>query len=145
MLRTTETFKFKAPASLENPESFGEKCAGYMEKIMGSWTCIFISLAAIIMWIILASNHVLIQDQGLWRINLLLSCVSALEANILLIADKRQGNIDRRRALEDFHVNQHSEEMLEHLHSHIEKQNEQIEGLYKIVKEGGYFDKEPKN
>ena len=121
--------KLKAPLELEEPETFSEKCAGYMERIMGSWTCVFISLGLILLWISLASYSFIIQDNGLLHLNLCLSCISALEANILLIADKRQSNIDRRRAQEDFVVNQHSEEMLQDLHKHEEDQDKRIQLL----------------
>lgn len=96
-----QDIRLKTPIELEQPESLGEKCAGYLENIMSSWTCLFITIAALIGWIILANNKIIVDKSDLF-LNLLLSMGSFLEANIILIADKRQTSINKRRSEESY-------------------------------------------
>ena len=53
-------------------------------------------------------------------LNLVLSCVAALQAPVIMMSQNRQNDRDRLRAENDFQVNVKAELLLEHLTEEIE-------------------------
>lgn len=77
--------------------TFGEQAADKLRNGMGSWGFIFWALAFLGSWIFIAVRQILpIDNPQLTILNLILSCVAALQGGILLISAKRQDQISSR-------------------------------------------------
>lgn len=87
--------------------TFGERVADAVARGAGSWPFILGFVALLAAW--LAVNT--LADARAWDpapfilLNLVLSCVAALQAPIILMSQNRQGDRDRLQADLDYHVN----------------------------------------
>lgn len=86
--------------------TLGERAADRMRSAMGSWLFIFGALGFLAGWIGLVQFGVAIDNKQLTILNLVLSCVAALQGGVLLIAAKRADSIASQLALHDYGVNQ---------------------------------------
>ena len=107
----------------ENNLTFGEKIADRFSELAGSWGFILIFGAIIVLWIII--NTVIMADKPydaypFILLNLILSCVAALQAPIIMMSQNRQGKKDSLRNHNDYRIDLKSELMLEDLHHKIE-------------------------
>ena len=109
----------------ESKMSFGDHLADKISAIAGSWFFIALFISFLIIWIVL---------------NLLLSCISALQAPIIMMSQNRQSEKDSLRNQNDYRIDLKSELILEELHDKIETINKQqkdiIRRLDRIEKSG---------
>jgi uncharacterized membrane protein len=92
--------------------SLGERAADAMRNGMGSWAFVFCALAFLAAW--MAFN----RDTGFDRypfilLNLVLSCLAALQGAILLIAAKRSDQIAAELARHDYQTDTRAEKLIE--------------------------------
>jgi uncharacterized membrane protein len=95
----------------------GERAADRMRNGMGSWGFVFASLGFLGVW--MTVNVVLYRKTGhtfdqypFILLNLVLSCVAALQGAILLIAAKRSDQVSSELAQHDYEADVASREML---------------------------------
>ena len=104
-------------------QSLGAKMADDIAKFAGSWTFIIAFISCLIFWIIL--NVVLLSKAydpyPFILLNLVLSCVAAIQAPVIMMSQNRQEEKDRLRALNDYKTNLKSEIILEDLHQKMDK------------------------
>jgi uncharacterized membrane protein len=96
----------------------GERAADSMRNSMGSWTFVFGAVVFLAVWMTL--NVVLDKSTGhtfdaypFILLNLVLSCVAALQGAILLIAAKRSDQVSSELAQHDYEADCQSREMLQ--------------------------------
>lgn len=128
--------------------TFGQVIADKVASFGGSWTFIISFFIFITIWI--ASNVFLLLNKGFdpypfILLNLILSCIAALQALVIMMSQNRQEEKDRERAKKDYMINLKSEleirmldEKLDHLIMHqqqelIEIQKVQIEMMNDIL------------
>ena len=104
-------------------QSLGAKMADNIAKFAGSWTFIIAFLSCLIFWIIL---NALILSRAydpypFILLNLILSCVAAIQAPVIMMSQNRQEEKDRLRALNDYKTNLKSEIILEDLHQKMDQ------------------------
>lgn len=96
----------------DDHRTFGERIADRVAAVGGSWTFIFCFLGALLVWM-LFNTWVLVRDAfdpyPYILLNLLLSCVAAIQAPIIMMSQKRQSEADRVQAQHDYEVNIKSE------------------------------------
>ncbi len=96
----------------DDHRTFGERIADRVAAVGGSWTFIFCFLGALVVWM-LFNTWVLVQGAfdpyPYILLNLLLSCVAAIQAPIIMMSQKRQSEADRVQAQHDYEVNIKSE------------------------------------
>jgi uncharacterized membrane protein len=86
--------------------TFGERLADRVAAFGGSWTFIIIFLAAIAVWMLRnAETAVPFDPYPFILLNLVLSCVAALQAPIIMMSQNRQAAKDRLDAQHDYEVN----------------------------------------
>lgn len=129
--------------------TFGQRVADRVASFGGSWTFIITFVCVLLAWI--AVNAFWLMNKGFdpypfILLNLLLSCLAALQAPVIMMSQNRQAEKDRSRAKEDYVVNLKSElevralhEKLDHLMMYqqqelIEIQKIQIDMLNDILK-----------
>lgn len=103
--------------------TLGDRVADHVAAFGGSWTFIMTSLTFLGAWIVFNS----IKGAGhapdpypFILLNLLLSCVAALQAPIIMMSQRRQESRDRRRAEQDYLVNLKAELEIRHLHEKMD-------------------------
>ena len=106
----------------ENDLTFGEKIADKISNIVGSWLFIFIFLFFLVFWIIL--NVIVLKDKQIdpypfILLNLALSCISAIQAPIIMMSQNREAKKDSLRNQNDYKIDLKSELILEDLHDKI--------------------------
>ena len=128
--------------------TFGQKIADKVAAFGGSWKFIILFGFFILMWI--TANIYLLLNKGFdpypfILLNLILSCLAALQAPVIMMSQNRQEEKDRERAKKDYMINLKSEleirmlhEKLDHLIMHqqeelIEIQKVQIEMMNDIL------------
>lgn len=128
--------------------TFGQRIADKVATFGGSWTFIIIFVSFLLGWI--AMNVFVFLNKGFdpypfILLNLLLSCIAALQAPVIMMSQNRQGEKDREKAQNDYMVNLKSEleirmlhEKLDHLILHqeqslIEIQKVQIDMMNDIL------------
>ena len=106
----------------EEKVSPGEKIADKITAIAGSWTFIILFTIFLIVWIILnvyAFENV--DPYPFILLNLVLSCIAALQAPIIMMSQNREAKKDRLRSSNDYKTDLKSELILEELHSEMKK------------------------
>lgn len=109
---------------------FGDKIADKITKFVGSWPFILGFSGFLIAWILL-NLYVLenLDPYPFILLNLLLSCIAALQAPIIMMSQNREAQRDSLRSKNDYRIDLKSELILEELHDKIEK----IEANQKII------------
>jgi uncharacterized membrane protein len=114
--------------------TFGQKMADYVAEFGGSWTFIGLLILLLIVWIILnVTAYVESWDPYPFILmNLILSCLAAFQAPVILMSQNRQAQRDRYKALKDYHINKKAEAEIEDIQQDL---NEIKKMLRDIMKE----------
>lgn len=113
--------------------TFGDMLADRLSSIAGSWLFIFIFILFLIFWIILNTKVFIdkIDPYPFILLNLVLSCIAAIQAPIIMMAQNREAKKDSLRNQNDYITDLKSELILEDLHHKLElilkNQNKLIE------------------
>ena len=101
--------------------TLGQRAADAIAKFAGSWAFIFAFTGVLILWMvvntILASNA--FDPYPFILLNLVLSCVAAIQAPLIMMGQNRQEEKDRRRAENDYKFNLKTEIMIEDLYDKV--------------------------
>jgi uncharacterized membrane protein len=95
--------------------TLGERSADKMRNGMGSWAFVFGAVGFLCVWMLFNRNTGF-DPYPFILLNLVLSCVAALQGAILLIAAKRSDQISSELAQHDYETDCQSEELLKTLH-----------------------------
>jgi uncharacterized membrane protein len=108
---------------LDRNLTFGERLADRIAEFGGSWSFILIFLSFIVLWM-LVNIYVLIRKPfdpyPFILLNLILSCLAAIQAPIIIMSQNRQEDRDRERAKHDYKVNLKAELEIRLLHEKID-------------------------
>ena len=101
----------------------GQRLADKIASFGGSWKFIIIFGLFILSWI--TSNIIFLVNKGFdpypfILLNLILSCVAALQAPVIMMSQNRQEEKDRERAKQDYMINLKSELEIRMLHEKID-------------------------
>ena len=123
----------------EQDRTFGEKLSDRIATFGGSWKFLIFFLVFLIVWIIMNSLVLLlhpIDPYPFILLNLLLSCLAAIQAPIIMMSQNRQEQKDSLRSQHDYKVNLKAEleirlihEKLDHL---LSKQWQRLIEIQKI-------------
>ena len=110
----------------ENPAgetySLGQRAADTIARFAGSWAFIFSFTGVLVLWMVI--NVVLaaraFDPYPFILLNLVLSCVAAIQAPLIMMSQNRQEAKDRERAENDYKVNLKSELIVDDLHKKLD-------------------------
>ena len=126
------TWHQKHKASL----TLGQRSADKLRNGMGSWGFIFGALGFLAIWIVGVRFGLPVDNPQLTILNLVLSCLAALQGGILLIAAKRQDAISSVMAKSDYDTNVESEKRIEKLQKQLSAiELEKLDVILKLLKE----------
>ena len=127
----------------DEKRTFGDKLADAVTRIAGSWTFIIVFVLFLITWIIL--NKVLddsIDPYPFILLNLLLSCIAALQAPIIMMSQNREAKKDSLRSKNDYRTDLKSELILEVLHDQMNEIAKNQRKILEILEKNGLIDEE---
>lgn len=155
-LKAHEVLARNVNTEFEQVLSIGERLADRVATFGGSWRFIIIFGSVLGVWIIV-NSLVLI-----WRpfdpypfilLNLVLSCLAAIQAPIIMMSQNRQEAKDRMRAEHDYQINLKAEIEIRQLHTKMDQlmnhswqrlleiQQIQLEIMNDVAKRGGRSDR----
>lgn len=103
-------------------EKIGDKIADKLTEIAGSWPFIIGFSIFLLSWIILnIYTFENVDPYPFILLNLILSCVAALQAPVIMMSQNRAAKKDSLRAQNDYRTDLKSELILEELHDKMEK------------------------
>ena len=101
--------------------TLGQRAADAIAKFAGSWAFIFSFTGGLVLWMVV--NTVLavraFDPYPFILLNLVLSCIAAIQAPLIMMSQNRQEEKDRRRAGNDYKVNLKTEIMIEDLYDKV--------------------------
>ena len=110
-----------SPKNEKEKYTLGQRAADKIAKFAGSWAFIFSFTGVLILW--MAVNAVLaakaFDPYPFILLNLVLSCVAAIQAPLIMMSQNRQEEKDRHRAENDYKVNLKTEIMIEDIFDKI--------------------------
>ena len=117
--------------------SFGQRAADAVARFAGSWAFIFSFVAVMVIWmvlnILLATNA--FDAYPFILLNLVLSCIAAVQAPLIMMSQNRQEAKDRARAENDYHINLKNELIIDDLYKKISQLLEEQKKLSKQLEE----------
>lgn len=112
----------------------GQQISDRVARFGGSWSFIISFLILLIAWIVYnstASGNAVFDPFPFILMNLILSCIAALQAPIIMMSQNRQEEKDRQRSENDYMINLKAEIEIRSLHQKIDLlQEEQIKVLF---------------
>ena len=110
-----------SPESEKEKYTLGQRASDVIAKFAGSWAFIFSFTGVLVLWMIV--NTLLaakaFDPYPFILLNLVLSCVAAIQAPLIMMSQNRQAEKDRRRAENDYKVNLKTEIMIEDLYDKV--------------------------
>jgi uncharacterized membrane protein len=107
----------------EKKLTFGERLSDHIAEFGGSWKFLITFGAVLLVWI--AVNGVLLATHAFdpypfILLNLILSCLAAVQAPVIMMSQNRVETRDRLRAENDYKVNLKAELEIRHLHEKLD-------------------------
>ncbi len=107
----------------QEDRTFGQRLSDHLATFGGSWAFLITFAAILAVWI--AINLAMGEKRAFDTypfilLNLILSCLAAIQAPIIMMSQKRQEAKDRLRALNDYRVNLKAELEIRHLHEKLD-------------------------
>ncbi|MEI8046463.1 MAG: DUF1003 domain-containing protein [Bacteroidota bacterium] len=108
---------------IDAPVKIGEKISDKVASFGGSWKFIISFSSLLVVWIIINSLVLLFKPFDPFPfilLNLILSCVAAMQAPIIMMSQNRQEKKDRIRSENDYKINLKSEIEIRTLHEKVD-------------------------
>lgn len=103
--------------------TIGQRAADKIAKFAGSWAFIFSFTGLLLLWmainVLLAARA--FDAYPFILLNLVLSCVAAIQAPLIMMSQNQQEEKDRRRAENDYKVNLKTEIMIEEIYNKLNR------------------------
>jgi uncharacterized membrane protein len=118
-----ETLSEDVEAQFQKKLSLGERLADRIADFGGSWTFILLFGGVILVWVLINTIFVLgrsFDPYPFILLNLILSCLAAIQAPIIMMSQNRQESRDRLRSENDYRVNLKAELEIRHLHEKLD-------------------------
>ena len=103
--------------------TLGQRAADAVARFAGSWAFIFSFIAVMVLWM---AGNVLLASRAFDAypfilLNLVLSCIAAVQAPLIMMSQNRQEAKDRQRAENDYRVNLKNELIIDDLYRKLDR------------------------
>jgi uncharacterized membrane protein len=122
-IREHELLAKNVDAEFEQKWSFGQRLADRIAVFGGSWTFLICFGAFLALWIGMNTMILVLRPPDPYPfifLNLILSCLAAIQAPVIMMSQNRQEAKDRIRSQHDYQVNLKAELEIRHLHDKID-------------------------
>ena len=135
-----------SPEKEKEKYTLGQRAADTIAKFAGSWAFIFSFAGVLVLWMVI--NAILatkaFDPYPFILLNLVLSCVAAIQAPLIMMSQNRQEEKDRHRAENDYKVNLKTEIMIEDLYDKVNSILAKQSQIEKLLTEKKTKDEETK-
>jgi CRP/FNR family cyclic AMP-dependent transcriptional regulator len=104
--------------------SFGQKVADLVARFGGSWIFIISFCVFLLLWMVVNTAYFLNAPPDPYPyifLNLILSCIAALQAPVIMMSQNRQSLKDRLQADQDFQINIKAEFAIQQIHRKLDE------------------------
>ena len=110
-------------AAQDEKSTLGQRAADAVARFAGSWAFIFSFIAVMVLWM---AGNVLLASRAFDAypfilLNLMLSCIAAVQAPLIMMSQNRQEAKDRQRAENDYRVNMKNELIIDDLYRKLDR------------------------
>ena len=122
-LREHELLSSDVDSEFGETWSFGERMADKIATFGGSWAFLICFGFFLLIWIAMNSLVLVSRPRDPYPfifLNLILSCLAAIQAPIIMMSQNRQDAKDRNRSQHDYQVNLKAELEIRHLHDKMD-------------------------
>lgn len=110
-------------AAQDEKSTLGQRAADAVARFAGSWAFIFSFIAVMVLWM---AGNVLLASRAFDAypfilLNLVLSCIAAVQAQLIMMSQNRQEVKDRQRAENDYRVNLKNELIIDDLYRKLDR------------------------
>lgn len=110
-------------AAQDEKSTLGQRAADAVARFAGSWAFIFSFIAVMVLWM---AGNVLLASRAFDAypfilLNLVLSCIAAVQAPLIMMSQNRQEAKDRQRAENDYRVNLKNELIIDDLYRKLDR------------------------
>lgn len=120
----------------EETLSFGDRLSDKIADVAGSWAFILSFVIVLMSWIATNSVHLLFRQFDPYPfilLNLVLSCVAALQAPIIMMSQNRQETKDRLRAEHDYEIDLKAEILIEEVLNRLSKLEDRQQKIIELL------------
>ncbi|MBV5264359.1 DUF1003 domain-containing protein [Pinisolibacter aquiterrae] len=121
-IANADTISSNVAADYAEDRTLGERWSDAVANFGGSWTFITLFAVVLVAWMGLnvAMTARAFDPYPFILLNLVLSCIAAVQAPIIMMSQKRQEAKDRLRSENDYRVNLKAELEIRHLHEKLD-------------------------
>ena len=120
---TEETLITTTIQDNDEERTYGEKLSDKVAELGGSWKFIILFGVLLMIWIFYNTeikHNTSFDPYPYILLNLILSCIAAIQAPIIMMSQNRKEVKDRKRAINDYMINLKSEIEIRNLHEKID-------------------------
>jgi len=138
-MKENSTLSDKIDGDENQTMTFGQRIADHVASFGGSWTFIISFGVFLLIWILI--NIFWLANKGFdpypfILLNLILSCIAAMQAPVIMMSQNRQEEKDRERSKNDYMINLKSELEIRMLHEKIDhliiNQQQEVLEIHKV-------------
>ncbi|MCB1535148.1 MAG: DUF1003 domain-containing protein [Rhodoblastus sp.] len=118
-----DTIAENTEVEYEEQRSFGERLSDHLASFGGSWSFLIAFAMVLVVWMAInvwRGEKEAFDPYPFILLNLVLSCLAAIQAPIIMMSQRRQEEKDRQRSFNDYRVNLKAELEIRHLHEKID-------------------------
>ena len=112
-----------SPAEKDDERSFGERLSDRIAELGGSWAFIIGFGLFLMLWVVVNTLLLATRPPDPYPfifLNLILSCIAALQAPVIMMSQNRQAARDRQQAEQDYKINLKAELEIRYLHEKLD-------------------------
>ena len=120
---TEETLITTTIKETDEKRTYGEKLSDRVAQFGGSWKFIIIFGVILMIWILYNTqvmHNKSFDPYPYILLNLILSCIAAIQAPIIMMSQNRKEVKDRKRSINDYMINLKSEIEIRNLHEKVD-------------------------
>lgn len=122
-MKTQELLSTHIEDEFQASRTHSERVADRIASFGGSWLFITLFMATVFFWMAINTAYILAKPFDPYPyilLNLVLSCIAAIQAPIIMMSQNRQEARDRLRAAHDYQINLKAELEIRQLHQKID-------------------------
>lgn len=113
--------------------SWADRIADRIALFGGSWTFILLFGLFLVSWMALNLTRFAYDKPPFILLNLILSCISAFQAPVILMSQNRQASRDKQEAILDFAINYRAEQENMEMKELLERMDQRLERMEREI------------
>ncbi|CAN7664346.1 DUF1003 domain-containing protein [Paenibacillus sp. LjRoot153] len=113
----------------EKKTSWADRLADNIAKFGGSWAFILLFSLFLVIWMTINFMSFAFDKPPFILLNLILSCISAFQAPVILMSQNRQASKDKQEAILDFAINYRAEQENMELKAMLDRLDQRLERI----------------